>query len=261
MQTVLQELTPLWTLVDWVDFHLDATIVVRSRKVFRQTTMTRSPPHSHCEIPREDRFPSIWRDIDCPLESVDTDAWCPVHVREHKSTRLLRLNVGPVDLKHSLHTLYHIIRSNNPSVILIQDCRVRSNDEATMLQTLRERFVDFHPFIASGLCQHTYHTSKCMYGQMRNQCRYYPFSVVVMVHRTCGIQSPTLHHTYEHSSCGANVDSSRAVTVTLDPVSGNFLLQPSNRCIRGSARMLGGLACTSDNFCTHWMSTYSGRRL
>ena len=58
-------------------------------------------------------------EIDCPLEPVDANAWWPVHVREHKSARLLSLNVGPVGLKHSLRTLHHIIRANNPSVILI----------------------------------------------------------------------------------------------------------------------------------------------
>jgi hypothetical protein len=186
VQAVLQELTPLWTLVDWVDFQLDAVVVVPSRKVFRHTTMTRPPPHSQREIPREGRCPPIWREIDCPLEPVDADAWCPVHVREHKSARLLSLNVGPVVLIHSLHTLHHIVRAKNPSVILLQDCRLRPNDEATMLQTLRERFVDFHPFIASGFRQRTNRTSRRMSGQMRKERRYYPFSVAVMVHRTCG---------------------------------------------------------------------------
>ena len=186
MQSVLQELTPLLTLVDWVDFRLEAAVVVPSRKVFRQTTLTRSPLHSQLEMPREGRCTPIWRAIDCSLESVDADAWWPVHVREHESARLLSLNVGPVGLKHSLHTLHHIIRANNPSVILIQDCRVRPNDEAAMLQALRERFVDFHPFLASGFCQRTNRTLKRMSGQMRHECRYYPFSVAVMVHRTCG---------------------------------------------------------------------------
>jgi exonuclease III len=79
-------------------------------------------------------------------------------------------------LKHSLDTLHHIIKANNPSVILLQDCRVRPNDEATMLQTLRERFVDFHPFIASGFRQRTNRTSKRMSGQMRNQSYTIPTS-------------------------------------------------------------------------------------
>ena len=54
VQAVFQELTPLWTLVDWVDFQLDEAAAVPSRKVFRQTTMTRPPPPSQREIPRED---------------------------------------------------------------------------------------------------------------------------------------------------------------------------------------------------------------
>jgi hypothetical protein len=214
VQAVLLEQTPLWTLVDWVYFQLDAVVVVPSRNVFRQTTMTRPPPHSQREIPREGRCPPIWREIDCPLEPVDADAWWPVHVREHKSARLLSLNVGPVGLKHSLHTLHHIVRANNPSVILLQDCRLRPNDEATMLQTLRERFVDFHPFIASGFRQRTNRTSRRMPGQMRNQRRYYPFSVAVMVHRTCGtakVQSNTTPTSTRHAG--------RMLTVHVQPPS------------------------------------------
>ncbi len=109
---------------------------------------------------------------------------------------------------------HHIIRANNPSVILLQDCRVRPNDEATMLQTLRERFVDFHPFIASGFRQRTNRTSRRMSGQMRNQRRYYPFSVAVMVHRTCGtarVQSYTTPTSTRHAG--------RMLTVHVQPPS------------------------------------------
>ncbi len=122
--------------------------------------------------------------------------------------------MGPVGLKHSLLTLHHIIRVNNPSVIVLQDCRVRPNDEATMLQTLREQFVDFHPFISSGFHQRTNHTSKCMSGQMRNQRRYYPFSVTVMVHHTCGtvrVQSYTTPTSTRHEG--------RMLTVHVHPPS------------------------------------------
>ena len=67
---------------------------------------------------------------------------------------------------------------------------------------------------------------------MRHQCRYYPFSVAVMVHRTCGTaQSTKLHHTDEHPSSGACADSPCVATASLAPVSGNLLLQPSSRCV------------------------------
>jgi hypothetical protein len=83
-----------------------------------------------------------------------------------------------------------------------------------MLQTLRERFVDFHQFIASGFRQRTNRTSKRMSGQMRNQRRYYLFSVTVMVHHTCGtarVQSYTTPTSTRHAG--------RMLTVHVQPPS------------------------------------------
>jgi hypothetical protein len=141
--STITALSPLSTPVEWTPPSV-WKLVIPTKKKLLQTKLRRSrnnPP----QMPSHDDQVSlpIWRTPGCPLESADHGDWWTAYYREHRSTRVVSLNVGPVGLRNTMHTMERIIRTNTPGIVLLQDCRVREIDKDTMLRTVGAAFPEY----------------------------------------------------------------------------------------------------------------------
>ncbi|NDG86070.1 MAG: hypothetical protein EBX52_13655, partial [Proteobacteria bacterium] len=108
--SAITALSPLSTPVEWIP-PPGWKLVIPTKKKLLQTKLRRSrinPP----QMPFHDDQASlpIWRTPGCPLEPAYHGDWWPAYYREHRSTRVVSLNVGPVGLRNAMHTIERIIR-------------------------------------------------------------------------------------------------------------------------------------------------------
>ena len=86
-----------------------------------------------------------------------------------------------------MHTIERILRTNNPGIVLLQDCRVREIDKDTMLRTIGAAFPEYSFALACRTQQAR--SMRRVSNRGKRHTRYYPMSVAIMVHRSCGTMS------------------------------------------------------------------------
>ena len=185
--SAIKALSPLSTPVEWIPVPV-LKLVIPTKKKLLQTKLRRtriSPPQMPCHDDQASL--PIWRASGCPLEPAYHGDWWPAYYREHRSTRVVSLNVGPVGLRNAMYTIERIHRTNNPGIILLQDCRVREIDKDTMLRTIGAAFPEYSFALACRTQQA--HSMRRVSNRGKCHTRYYPMSVAIMVHRSCGTMS------------------------------------------------------------------------
>ena len=185
--SAIKALSPLSTPVEWIPAPV-LKLVIPTKKKLLQTKLRRtriSPPQMPCHDDQASL--PIWRASGCPLEPAYHGDWWPAYYREHRSTRVVSLNVGPVGLRNAMYTIERIHRTNNPGIILLQDCRVREIDKDTMLRTIGAAFPEYSFALACRTQQA--HSMRRVSNRGKCHTRYYPMSVAIMVHRSCGTMS------------------------------------------------------------------------
>ncbi|MBL6911070.1 MAG: hypothetical protein ISR34_11690 [Pirellulales bacterium] len=133
--------------------------------------------------------------------------WCPHRLPPARSSRILSQNVGPVGLKNTIPTIQRSIRAHQPSVVLLQDCRVKSDDLGTIAE-LRAAFPQYLLFVRSGHHQEKRRLRVSTHGRPRHYC----FSVVTLIHMGCGKASE-----YRPEETAASKHCGRLLTICVEP--------------------------------------------
>ncbi len=166
----------------WHEKRMVAHPTTSKRLKKEQSTITWSaePPG----VPAVPIGPSVETPIlPCPenrMLQVAQGEWTRQKTPQARTARIVRQNVGPIGLRKTIPVIQRIINSQRPSIIFLQDCKVRENDH-TAITTLRKSFPQYNLFIRSGHRQET-RRIRLKAGSLRH----YQFSVMTLVHDGCG---------------------------------------------------------------------------
>ena len=159
------------------------------------------PPSFEGEIP-------VLPCADYYLAPAEGGEWCPHRFPPDRTSRIFSQNVGPTGLRNVLSTIQRSIRVHQPSVVFLQDCRVREDDHQ-LIRRLRESFPQYVLYIRSGDRQE----KRRLRVKQQKQPRHYCFSVVTLVHIGCGKTSE-----FRPEESAATMHRGRILTVCVEPV-------------------------------------------
>jgi hypothetical protein len=114
------------------------------------------------------------------MQVIEHGEWSRWKIPVARTARVVSQNVGPLGLRHGISLIQKIVMTQRPSVIFLQDCKLKETD-ANSIANLRQAFPQYHILIRSCSRQETQrmHLKK-------GTPRYYCYSVVTLVHSCCG---------------------------------------------------------------------------
>jgi hypothetical protein len=95
--------------------------------------------------------------ISCPenrMQVIEHGEWSRWKIPVARTARVVSQNVGPLGLRHVISLIQKIIMTQRPSVIFLQDCKLKETD-ANSIANLRQAFPQYNILIRSGSRQET----------------------------------------------------------------------------------------------------------
>ena len=140
------------------------------------------------------------------MQVIEHGEWSRWKIPVARTARVVSQNVGPLGLRHVIPIIQKMIMTQRPSVIFLQDCKLKETD-ANSIANLRQAFPQYNIFIRSGNRRETrrMHLKK-------GAPRYYCYSVVTLVHKGCGRVSE-----YQPEVFTNTPHRGRVLTVRIEP--------------------------------------------